>query len=396
MNMKQVFFSVLFSLFGIVLSFAQKEAMFEYQVNLSLNDTIMTDKWLELNPDAEYELSVSKEQGQELSTEVLNLCTHEELKKIMDTDVESYYRLESFYGNQAAAKKQELDEHINDYALLKKDVTAFINTTITDNVNREYKDNFSFLNWYGYKFGSLFHYKITDKQFRDVLYNHAVTLLSKLCSHYPKDYKDKLIKAFNEALQTMDAMQQHKCEVKENDAMSWKPLMFFIDGVANEEISNGITGFLLRRIYMDNIPYKEVREKTANLIAKLKATDTSHNAKYQQKYIINGDIAYCITATSNYFVSLSNGKALQTYTNTNEQVYYPHMITCKSNNGQMFYIINNYPWCNSELKVIIVDKYLNVIYHEPINLSSPILLSSPQQKQSVKSSSSQPKPVLKR
>jgi len=394
--MKQIFFSVLFSLFGAVLAFAQKEAMFEHSVNLSLNDTIMTGKWLELNPDAEYELSVSKEQGQELSAEILNLCTHEDLKKIMDSDVESYYRLESFYGNQAAAKKQELDDHINDYALLKKDVAAFINETVTDNVNREYKDNFSFFNWNRYKFGSLLLYKITNKQFRDVLYNHAVTLLSKLCSHYPKDYRDKLIKAFNEALQTMDAMQQHKCEVKENDSMSWKPLMFFIDGVANEEISNGITGFLLRRIYMDNIPYKEVREKTANLIAKLKAIDTSHNTKYQQKYIINGDIAYCITATSNYFVSLSNGKILQTYTDTNEQAYYPHTITCKSNNGQMFYVIKNYQWCNSELKAIIVDKYLNVIYHEPINLSSPILLSSPQQKQSVKSSSSQPKPVLKR
>lgn len=347
--------------------YAQHEAMFSYQVNIAQYDTIYTYEWLNENPCAATEKALGKEYGEYLKKDLVWLFTYEELKKI-----NSRYTLQ--------------------YSLTDE-LERFITKTTTENIQNEYNDNFFFFKWNSYQFYTLFHHKVRDKTFRDILYNRAVEMMCRLCAYYPRDYKEKLIKAFSDALIVIDDMQKHKCEVKNDNTKSWKPLMIFVDGKPDEKICWGISGFLLRRIYMDNVPYSEIREKVTTLITKLRAVDTTKNAQYLKKYVINNDICYNVSSTANYFTSTSNKLIFQTYDKPDEKDY-PHSITCRYNNGDKFYVIGNYPWCKTELKTIILDRYLNVIYHEPIRLSQPLNITLPQSAQPKKKQKSAQKPTL--
>lgn len=379
--------------------FAQVSTKFTYIVSLSSQDTIDTGLYLHSNPCADFETKLGSEVGKELKNELLPLCSHEDLKKIMDSDMEYYRRClknNTFYNTTASAEKQRIDSQIADYVGLQSEFGSMIMECVNNNIQNGYKDNFSFFSWNSYKYYSLFHSKIVEKSFRDVIYNKVVDVLCKMVGFYPQDYRSKLVREFSLSLKAIDEAQKHKYEVKEDETKSWKPLCFFIDGAADYEKGYGLTGFLLRRIYMDNIPYKEIREKTTNLIEKLKAVDISKKEDILSKYIINNEIAYCIGAEQNFFESLANQKRMLVYTTSYEKTYYPNIIKMQYNDGQNFYQISNYKWCNTELKTVVVDKYMRIIFHQPITLSVPIQIIDAQRKQSVKSSSSQPKPMLKR
>lgn len=379
--------------------FAQTSTKFAYTISLSSQDSIDTGLYLRTNPCADFESELGTYAGEELKHNLLSLCSHGDLKKIMDSDVEYYKRClknNSFYNTTASAEKQRIDSQIADYIGLQSETGDMIMECVNNNIQNGYKDDFSSFSWNSYKYYSLFHSKIVEKSFRDVIYNKAVDVLCKMVEFYPKDYRAKLVREFSIALKAIDEAQKHKYEVKNDETNSWKPLVFFIDGVADYEKGYGLTGFLLRRIYMDNIPYIEIREKTINLIAKVKAIDISKNKDILSKYIINNEIAYCIGTELNFFESLTNQKRMVVYTTSYEKTYYPNIIKLRYNDGQNFYQISNYKWCNTELKTVVVDKYMNIIFHQPVRLSVPIQIIDTQQKQSVKPSSSQPKPMLKR
>ena len=311
------------------------------------------------------------------------MFSHEELKKMLDSDIEYYQRClknNSFYNTTASAEKQKIDKKLADFAGLKKEFGDDIMEYTAKNIKNGYKDNFSYFAWNRDRYYSLFHSKISNKSFRDVIYNKAVDMLCKMVAYYPKDYRAKLLREFNNSLKTLDEAKNHRYEVKEDVSKSWKPLVFFIDGVANYQFGYGLTGFLFRRVYMDGIPYEEIREKIVNIIAKIKAVDVSKNASILSKYTINNELIFCIGADENYYASVVNNKKLVTYNYPNEIAYYPNIIKVRFNEGENFYQISNYGWCNTELKTIIVDKFINIIYHSPSDLSQPINITQPQRK----------------
>ena len=350
-----------------------QNAKFSYVVSLYGNDSINTYEYLRQNPCFDFESQISESAGTELKNALLPMFTHEDLKHILDSDIEYYQRClrnNSFYNTTASAEKQKLDTKLADFAGLQKECGDFVMACTKNNIQSGYKDDFGFFKWNSYKFYSLFHAKVSNRAFRDAIYNKAVDLLCKMAAYYPKDYKTKLVKEFSVALNAIDEAQKHKYEVKNDNSRGWEQIVFFVDGTPNYQIGEGLAGFLLRRIYMDNIPYAEIREKTAILIAKIKAIDVSKNASVLCKYTINNELLYCIGSEENYFVA--NNKKMITYATPINIAYNTHVIKVRYNDGENFYQISNYKWCNEELKTVIVDKYMNVIFHSPNTLSKPI------------------------
>lgn len=163
----------------------------------------------------------------------------------------------------------------------------------------------------------------------------------------------------------LNDVPNHKYEIKDSDPNDdWNDLVIFKDGIMNRDLGYGINGFLLRRIYMDNIPLNEIKEKTTSLLNKLKATDNSKNPAYLTRYTINKEIAYCITAEGNYFISLETGKKLVPYQDEYEKLYYPNLIQYRPNASQNFYLIQCPRWSYAEYHSVVIDKQANIIYKE--------------------------------
>lgn len=307
----------------IVSSIAMAQnAMFTFSVQLTSSDSIDTQKWLN------EELTQNKEN--ELAQKYTNLISPTLRQYVSTTEF----------------SEQELLQ------------------TMQNNFNNEYKDNYWSFGWNAWKYSSLFHKNVTTKTFRDFLFNKACDILCELIAYYPKDYKTHLVSAFTDALKMLNDVPNHKYEIKDsNPNDQWDDLVIFKDGVMQREMGYGIKGFLLRRIYMDNIPYTEIKEKAITLLNKIKAVDNSKNLSVLAHYTINNDIAYCIASESNYFISLASKKKFYPYNNAYLKAYYPNIIKYRFNAGQSFYVISNLQWC-SEKGTTIIDKNADVIYSE--------------------------------
>lgn len=376
--MKRIILSFMIVCVSTVL--CAQSAKFTYTATLSIyvDDSIDTYNYLKQNPCLDFETSLANTAGQELKNTLIPMFTHNELKKMVDLDIEYYQRClknNSFYNTTASAEKQKIDRKLADYAGLQRECGKLIADCAANNILNGYKDDFAFFRWDSYKYYSLFHSIISNKAFRDAIYNKAVDLLCKMVAYYPKDYRAKLIREFSASLKVLDEAPKHHYEIRKDYSYGWEQLVFYIDGRQNVMFGYGLTGFLFRRIYLDNVPYAEVREKTANLIAKVKAIDTSKNADVLCKYTINNEILYCIGSEENFFVSLANNKKMITYTNPLEIAYNTNIIKVRYNEGQRYYQISNHRWCNTELKEVIIDKFMNVIYHRPNTLSQPIKIT---------------------
>lgn len=127
----------------------------------------------------------------------------------------------------------------------------------------------------------------------------------------------------------------------------------------------GVNGFVLRRIFIDNIPYTEIKEKMITLINELKSINNSNNSDVYGCVVINNDIAYCIGSENNYFISIFSNKKYVPYekgrnganfTNLNNVVKY------RENKGNHFYLILNKDY--KKPRAIVIDKNAEVIYKE--------------------------------
>ena len=267
-------------LFGLLLSASIVSAQqYSYSVQLNSTDSIDTQKWLNLKP--------TENKEKELAQRYAGLIS------------------------------PALRQYVSTTELPEQDLQNIMQWNIQD----QYKDvcQYACFGWNAYKFSKVFHSKVNIKAFRDVLFDKACDVLCELIAFYPKDYKTKLVHAFTEAQKTLNDIPNHRYEIKDsNPNDQWEDLVIFKDGVMNRDLGYGINGFLLRRIYMDNIPVGEIKEKLSILLNKVKTTDTSKNPAYLIRYTINNEVAYCITAESNYFVSVTTGKKFLPYQNVYE------------------------------------------------------------------------------
>lgn len=312
-------------LFGLLclasMALAQQNAMFTYNVQLTSMDSIDTQKWIRENP--------IRNKENEIAQKYANLISS---------------ALQQYVPVAEVAEQDLLD-------------------IMQWNINGIYKDDYGCLRHNG-KSNSLFHSNIGNKSFRDFLFKMACDILCELVSYLPKDYKIHLLRAFNNALKMLNDIPNHRYEIKEDLSSEWKPLVIFKDGRADYSLGYGINGFLLRRIYMDNIPYNEIKEKTTTLINKLKAVDNARNANVLCCYIINNEMMYCIASESNYFMSATSRKKYIPYTDEIEKAYYPNIVKYRYNAGTGFYTIYNLQWSKSNNKAVVIDANANVVYKE--------------------------------
>lgn len=376
--MKRITLFLVLSLTSIYI-FSQNKALFTYYSNLTTTDSIQTWKWLRANPCESFEKQLCSEYNQKIRNSILPLLSDDDVKHLLDYDIASYQRdlkQNSFYNTTAEKELNRINTKLGNPSALRKEIGELI--YIDWNIEGRYKEDLSHINpSVPYKLYPLIRIKLKDKSFRDILYNYAVEILCKLCSYYPKDYRAKWITELSNSLKTLNEADNHKYEVI-SDEYGWK--YFSVDGIVQKRLGYGIRGFLLRRVYMDNIPLSEIKEKTSKLLTRLKGLDLSQNASFLCKYIINNELAYCIGAESNFFMSLANGKRLVMYSNTNKYYknYYSNVILYRYNGGKYFYHIKNSYTDpkEQELKLIIVDKYLNYTYYEPRTISHKINISS--------------------
>ena len=314
---------LLFSL--LLLATIAQAQQFSYSVQLNSTDSIDTQKWLNAKP--------TENKENELAQKYANLIS------------------------------PILRQYVSTTELPEQDLQNIMQWNIQDQYKDVYKH--ACFGWNAYKYSNVFHSKVSTKAFRDFLFSKACDVLCELIAYYPKDYKTKLIQAFTDAQKMLNDAPNHKYEIKDsNPNDSWEDLVIFKDGVMNRDLGYGINGFLLRRIYLDNIPLSEIKEKTTTLLTKLKATDNSKNPAYLTRYTINNEIAYCITAESNYFISIATGKRIIPYQNEYEKALYPNIIKYRYNAGQNFYVIQCPRWSSASYKSMVIDKNANIIYQE--------------------------------
>lgn len=251
---------------------------------------------------------------------------------------------------------------VRDYIIPEEVNDADIKEILEANINKAY-----FSSWdgilYHYKYYNIFRRKIRSMDFRNFLFKKGCDILCELVDFYPKDFQYKLLSKLESALEFLADMENHHYEIKENPAYSWKPLTIFVDGKANDEIAYTLEGFLLRRMYMDYIPYDEIVSRIETLGQKLSQVDNSENFDIMTAYVINNELAYCLTSMGFYFISLENGEYFLPYEN-DEDLFNCNVIKCRQNFGQNFYIITNRWWSTSQYRHYVIDKYTNVIHYE--------------------------------
>lgn len=305
---------------------AQQHAMFTYYSQLNGNDSIKTEKWLNANPTSVKEKELANK----------------------------YY----------TSMNIELREYVSESELSSDDLQKQIEWNFTN----EYRDNFWWFAWDYNKYSKIFHSKISIKAFRDLLFNKACDALCDLIAYYPQDYKTHLVKAFTEALNMLNDIPNHSYGIRDSDPMDeWEDLIFFKDGKPDRDLGYGINGFLLRRIYLDNIPYSEIKEKTITLLNKLKAVDNSQNATFLSRYIINNELAYCIGAEYNFLSPINSNTIYIPYNNHSNiyaKKYWSNLIKCRYNAGQNFYVIKFPLYSECEYRYVVIDKNANIIYTE--------------------------------
>ncbi len=141
-----------------------------------------------------------------------------------------------------------------------------------------------------------------NKDFRDALFDKTCDFICDLTMLFPKDFKSDIISKMNEILNILNDIPTHKYEVSYNKSCPY----FKVDGVKNYEIGYSKAGWILRRIYIDKIPYEEIKHKTEELLARVQGIDNSNNADVAYIYKITKGILYCVGRV-NYLYSSALG-----------------------------------------------------------------------------------------
>lgn len=156
--MKRIILSFMIVCVSTVL--CAQSARFTYTATLSIyvDDSIDTYNYLKQNPCLDFETSLANTAGQELKNTLIPMFTHNELKKMVDLDIEYYQRClkdNSFYNTTASAEKQKIDRKLADYAGLQRECGKLIADCAANNILNGYKDDFAFFKWDSYKYYSL-------------------------------------------------------------------------------------------------------------------------------------------------------------------------------------------------------------------------------------------------
>lgn len=328
-----------------IISNAQPKAIFSQSISLSNSDSIDTYEYLR---NWENKKEIEENLAKKYTTQILPTL-YQELK----TDIKDEKELENYI---LYSMEREFSVEYKRYYGAKNNMLGEVG----------YNDFVQ----------SLFRSCLKKKSMRDFLFNRLCDILCDFVSLYPKDYKKKLISLLNESLEMLNDIPNHKYEIKDGEGISdeyWPvfgngvsgDLVIFKDGIGDRKLGYGVNGFVLRRIFIDNIPYTEIKEKMITLINELKSINNSNNSDVYSCVVINNDIAYCIGSENNYFISIFSNKKYVPYEkdrNGSNFTYFNNVVKYRENKGNHFYLILNKEY--EKPRAIVIDKNAEVIYKE--------------------------------
>lgn len=170
-----------------------------------------------------------------------------------------------------------------------------------------------------------------NKDFRDALFDKTCDFICDLTMLFPKDFKSHIISEINVILNILNDIPTHKYELASYNSEN-RSFYFKKDGIKNEGIGHTKTGWILRRIYIDKIPYEEIKQKTEKLLARVQGIDNSNNADIAYIYRIANGISYCV-----------GGKKSFLYSNATSNKYsIDGIIETNNENGKSIFLIKSY------------------------------------------------------
>lgn len=197
--------------------------------------------------------------------------------------------------------------------------------------------------WDGYD--GFLHKIIRVKAIRGFGYKVLTKLLVDFSSYYPKDFKNELIATLKDVSCFIDDMKHHKYTVVKGtyDGRECCPEIH-IDGKESDN-SSYLKGFILRRIFLDEVPAEEIKKFVSSLSAKLKATNTKNNYDIFYKVTINDEIDYCYTAVGSYFYSKKTKQKVYSCEDLYNRIHSAQRVVAIKDADKTYYKIYN-GWYN--------------------------------------------------
>lgn len=239
----------------------------------------------------------------------------------------------------------------------KQKPSELIKATIKENCNNLYLDgHISFPYFLSYDKMNKFVLKaIKNKKVREFLVNVCSEMITKLCEHYPKDFKYKCVNELKECLAFVDNMPKHKYDI-----IGWR---LFVDGEEDADLGETTKGFILRRIIKDKIPKQEIREYLNTLLKKVESVDVSNNDDIIYTLTINNELKYCVSATGSYLI-INEKKVKNDLCRNNfgiNRICYNEVKSIKKV-GANYIIDYGYGWGDG--KKILIDRTGEILYEE--------------------------------
>lgn len=200
-----------------------------------------------------------------------------------------------------------------------------------------------------------------NKAFRNAIYDRVLDFLTDVVSALPQNVKNYIIDYLLEIDNILDEIGRHDYSLRTYpNSERW--YYFIVDGKANHEIGYTKTGWILRRIYIDKIPYNELKETTTNIISKLKGIDVGKNPNFTTGCIIDNTFLF-FYGPSQSDACLYNIRKRKMYDFhfVRWWLYCSHMKVEYNQKNEKIYTIRNISDSNGLIKEVKLDADGNII-----------------------------------
>lgn len=233
--------------------------------------------------------------------------------------------------------------------------------------------------WDGYY--DFLHKIVRVKAIRGFGYKVLTKLLVDFASYYPKDFNNELIATLKDLSFFIGDMKHHKYTVVKStyEGRECCPEIY-IDGKGSNISPYSIKGFILRRIFLDEVPAEEIKKFVSSLSAKLKATNKENNYDIFYKVTINDEIDYCYTAAGAYFYSKKTKQKVYSCELLYNRIYSAQRVFAIKDADKTYYKIYNgwydddwkKRWCyfskfDKDYKYVLMDSAGQILFKEKNN-----------------------------
>lgn len=186
-----------------------------------------------------------------------------------------------------------------------------------------------------------YHDLIKVKEIRDFGYKLLTRLLVDYCNYYPKDFTTNVQAIVDEALAFVQDMPNHQYKI---DYDKWGNGTIFVDGnELDSDFGFTVKGFILRRIYTDEVPVSEIKNFLTSLSARLKSIDKQNKSEILFKVLINNEMSFCYGVLGPFFYAERTRKKIYPLQDKHDlKLSDPKLYYTSGSDGSYYKIVNGY------------------------------------------------------